>query len=110
MGMNEEYEQIREGLIGLICVGSKIKVIVSTLSRQYNNIAIYTITGFYNDEKLKVSDELGYDHGLSIKTIEVHEGELYSWEISGKYYHYRSSKRINKMIEIIESKDTRNIN
>jgi hypothetical protein len=110
MGMNEEYEQIREGLIALICVGSKIKVIVNTLSRRYQNIAVYTVIGFYNDEKLMMKDELDYKCGLPIKALEVYKGELYSWEISGKYYYFRSLKRINKMIEIIESKDTRNIN
>jgi hypothetical protein len=107
---SEEYEQIREGLIALICIGDKIKVIVNTLSRRYNNIAIYTVAGFYNDEKLMMKDELDYKCGLPIKALEVHKGELYSWEINGKHYPYRSAKRINKMIEIIESKDTRNIN
>ncbi|KAA6364462.1 MAG: hypothetical protein EZS28_040011, partial [Streblomastix strix] len=80
---NEEYEQIREGLIGLICVGDKIKVIVNTLGRRYNNIAVYTVVGFYNDEKLKMKDALDYTCGLPIKALEVYKGELYSWETPG---------------------------
>jgi hypothetical protein len=108
--MDQEYEQIREGLLALMCVGDHVGLIVSTLSRQYNCLAVYTIEDVLDDKTIIVTDQVGTSFGVKVKSLEVHNGMIYSWEVSPKHYPYRSIARIKKMIEILESKDIRNIN
>jgi hypothetical protein len=109
-----EYEQIREGLIALICVGDKIH-------------RIYRVRGSYNkytgvcDIYYKVTDNTithipdGRSIGLGgsqfrtvqpTELIEHYKGELYFWSALDMYQIHTRAQKLSKMVQILESDDT----
>jgi hypothetical protein len=94
--VTREYEQIREGLIKLLCVGDIINYIY-TFHKSHHTIFRARIVEI-NDNAVWLKDFGVCSHN----TIECNQGELYIWE---KVFHSRKFK-IKSLIEVIESKDT----
>jgi hypothetical protein len=103
--VTQEYEQLREALLALLCVGDKINQIC------YDSIANYAIMEQRISMILKNTVKLERYNWIMFKfnTIEQHEGELYIWSSDHGKFHYRSDQRLKKIIEIIESKQTRRV-
>jgi hypothetical protein len=94
--MSEEYEQIREVLLALMCVGDKINYIYFCHGGYYR---IYkTIVNEIEKEAVRI-DGWGM---CALYAVEHYQGELYVWE-----RHYpRNDDRLEAMAKIINSKDT----
>jgi hypothetical protein len=102
--MTEEYEQIREGLIAMMCVGDGIFTIHSGSNGWQHIIARHHVGEIY-ENSFRVKE---YNNGIyTWREIEYYDGHLYVWNMKPSYYNYRTDKRIKKMIEVIRSPKTR---
>jgi hypothetical protein len=103
----EEYENIRNGLLALLCVGDKINYIAFGHNQRYNIIYQYLIT-YVEEVIIRIQDDLGYFHNIYKSTIEHYNGELYIWQ-GMSTPPYRSQKRIKELAKIVESTYERGI-
>jgi hypothetical protein len=98
--MGEEYEQLREALIKLLCVGDSIFIIyfgTNTFIRGH-------ISELFED-KLKIREYPVLE--FPFKMVEVYSGRLYVWDSSNTKYKFRSKERIERMHEVLESIHTK---
>jgi hypothetical protein len=100
--MEEEYEMIREGLLGLICIGDKINHIFFGSGGSRGIIKPYYVIEISDKEPFfLVTNETGRSHEISSNMIEAFSGELYTWNCPPKFWPYRTPERIGKMFDII---------
>jgi hypothetical protein len=97
--MSREYEQIREALLSLLCVGDKLNWIRYDFIRKNHWLDLYTITGITDD---KISFKEWYHGSVSKREIECYEGQLYIWDATETAYPYRSNKRIKGIISMLK--------
>jgi hypothetical protein len=100
MGMNEEYAIIREALIALLCVGDKINYIHYCSDGHYS-IRESLIVAIHK-KGIVIQNWAATDEICSLNAIEHYQGELYIWEEP----QVMRDRKIERMIEIIESDDT----
>jgi hypothetical protein len=97
--MKREYEQMREALLSLLCVGDKLNWIRYDYLGKKHWIDQYTITGISEDV---ISFKEWYHGRVYKKEIECYEGQLYIWEARETDYPYRSNKRIKGIISTLK--------
>jgi hypothetical protein len=93
--MTQEYEEIREALIALLCVGDKI---------MYIHCGAFVKVGYHI---IKICED-----GVILKELnqikllwrefEHYKGVLHAWDVSPLVCPYRTDKRINEMIRLLE--------
>lgn len=112
--MTDEDKLIREGLLGLMCVGDFIRVVYSTLgwddgkqaAKNYNVVRKCLIEEI-EDEVIKVCLSKQNFRWHKIKYIGAHEGSLYLWDLPIRFMGLSYDERMNQMIEIIKSEETK---
>jgi hypothetical protein len=105
--MNEEYEQIRRGLLALLCAGDSINCIISTgISPQVRKYYVYDI--IHDPETICFFDDFTYYHEFPFKMFEMYKGELYFWNDTDNrsIFIYRTPERIERITKILESAST----
>lgn len=111
--MTSKYEEMREALIALLCVGDKIKRIhgipddYNSKTRSYNHH--WEIRSSYveeitdNDIKIRTSNTADSN---TLKYIEAYKGELYFWGNIDCFPVPKRENKITQIMKIVESKDT----
>jgi hypothetical protein len=114
--ITSEYEEIRSGLIALLCVGDQLNYIHSEKGAGNYEAATHdspcvisrcVVVDLLDMEDGKVIKLKNYGH-LRVEligTIEQYQGELYVWS-NCRYNSWSRETKIRKMIEVIESKYT----
>jgi hypothetical protein len=111
--ITKEYEEIREALLSLLCVGDTINYIHShrdgmdTQFKPYNTILKYRIVEVF--EKAIRIENFGYISTVLRPTIEQYKGELYIWNNANSHAYTDREKRIEELIKVIESDLTRKV-
>jgi hypothetical protein len=111
--MTKEYEQMREGLLALLCVGDTIKYIHShrdgmgSQFKPYNIILPYRVVEI--SENLIKMENFGYTSTVLRSLIECYEGELYLWNDANSHFYTNRENRIKELIKIIESEKIRKV-
>jgi hypothetical protein len=102
--MNEEYEQIREALIALLCVGDEMRFIHT------GTLTTFMITSQNVAEIHESCNSFRLVNGVvlhNFNEVEYYQGALYIWGADKTKLPYRSAKRFEKIVDIIKSYDKR---
>jgi hypothetical protein len=99
--MDKEYEQIRKGLLSLMCVGDMIYWLRSNSLMTAYYITSHQITEIHNNDI--VFNEPDYRYVVPKIRLECWEGKLYLWLYSDAFYPYRGKRRIREMSSILET-------
>jgi hypothetical protein len=100
--IGKNYDTIREALIALLCVGDSINYLHHSIGLGLM-VTRHTVTEI-TDEFIKLAD---YRFSIyKFFTIEHYKGELYIWCEEYGSYRLRTTPRILRMIELIESTET----
>jgi hypothetical protein len=99
--MDREYEQIRKGLMALMCVGDRIRWLRSNSLLTEYYITTHRVTEIHDNNI--VFDEWDYRYVVPKVRLECWEGQLYIWDNSDAFYPYRGKKRIREMSYILKT-------
>lgn len=104
--MDEEYFQIREALIKLLCIGDEMNIIYARNDAGIKSFSVIKkcIVMDINDRHIKVQSTPYNTFLVEIINVEAYEGKLYIWETTGLH-----SRKVKNMIEIIKSKGTAHV-
>jgi hypothetical protein len=97
--MDEEYEIIRQALIDLLCIGSKINFVHRF--NGYNSIRESFVTRFISKGVI-IHNHIRVSESCFFNCMEQYEGQLYIWEDPQIPRHLK----IKRIIEIVNDDDT----
>jgi hypothetical protein len=115
--MTQADYKIREALIALLCVGDDIQILTTNVNhfdihqkvhRKVNMIETFTITKVL-ENKVELVVKRYSEHSYFSQDfyhLDEYKGRLIGWNIMGWYQDNEYEKRIKKLVEAIESKDT----
>jgi hypothetical protein len=113
--MNEEYKLVKEARIALLCVGDKMYRIHPRLGMfnhqigrhdTYNLITEETVMTIVDKHTIETVTKSGFVATVYTDEIDMHQGELYIWNVLDRYYRPEHKGDVDKMIEIINSDTT----
>lgn len=110
--MTQEYEDLREGLLALLCVGDEINYLHSGMAgynqathskEPYHTLLRYRVTDVISNDMIKI-ESFGYTSTVFPSSIEVYDGELYIWSNAAYASFSTREEKVAKMSKIIEAK------
>jgi hypothetical protein len=112
--VKDEDKLIREGLLALMCVGDLINVVYSTLgwdngnqaAKNYNVVRKCPIKTV-KEESIEVWLSKQNTRWYRTNYIGAYKGSLYAWDLSHRYDGLTYDERMDQIIEIIKSEDTK---
>jgi hypothetical protein len=102
--MNEKYEQVREALLALMCIEDEINLIFTSPGACYHQIIKCHIQDLVDDGVVLRE----YNHVKHLfDEIEYYKGQLYIWGASKGYFRFRTEKRFNKIMQMVDEQESK---
>jgi hypothetical protein len=113
--MDKEYKIIREGLIGLLCVGDRIRRLHRVLGSFnhktqshdiYYFVSLDIIKSITPGESIELVLSSGFGTRLPLRNIEVYKDELYAFSLSDISKELNHEEKMRRLIELLEDQNT----